>query len=212
MNNEDASRRVGATTGYVAVVGVLGAIAALLMFIEFPLPIAPPFYKLDFSEVPVLTGSFALGPAAGVLIELIKILVRFIIRGSETAGVGELASFIIGCSFAVPAGLIYRIRKDRGGALIGMICGTLVMTAAGCLVNAFILLPFYSNAFHMDMAELVKMGTAVNSRVTNVMTFVLLCVAPFNLIKGAVVSFVTFLLYKRISPVIHRARRDVSTY
>ena len=190
---------------YIAFVGIFGAIAGVLMFFEFPLPFAPSFYKLDFSEVPVLIGSFSLGPLAGVLIELIKILIHLVLKGTSTAGVGELANFIIGCSFVVPAGIIYLAYKTRKTAIIGMMAGTLIMTVIGCFVNAFVLLPTYAVAFHMPIDTLIGMGTAVNPRINSLLTFALLAVAPFNLFKGVLVSVITFLLYKRVSGLIHRA-------
>ena len=190
---------------YIAFVGIFGAIASVLMIFDFPLPFAPSFYKLDFSEVPVLIGTFALGPVAGIFIELIKILIHFVIKGTHTAGVGELANFIIGCSFLIPAGLIYRAGKTKKRALIGMAAGTVTMAAVGCLVNAFVLLPAYAAAFHMPMDSLIGMGTAVNGAIKDVFSFALLAVAPFNLVKGVIVSAMTFLLYKRVSGLIHRA-------
>lgn len=182
-------------------IGMLSAVAVILMVFEIPLPFAPAFYKIDFSEVPVLIGCFALGPAAGAAIELVKILLHMIISGTQTAGVGDLANFLIGCAFVVPAGMIYRKRHTRNGALAGMAAGTLIMTAAGCLLNAYVLLPAYAKAFSMPIEALVEMGTAVNSQITSVMGLVLLAVVPFNLLKGILVSVVVLLLYKKISPV-----------
>lgn len=190
---------------YVAFVGVFGAIAAVLMYLEFPLPFAPAFYKLDFSEVPVLIGTFSLGPLAGVLIEFIKILLHFIIKGTQTAGVGEIANFAVGCAMILPAGIIYRLHKTKKNALIGMAAGTLVMAFAGAFFNAFVVLPAYAKAFQMPIEALVEMGTKVNPSITSLFTFVLLAVVPFNLVKGVLVSFVTWLLYKRVSGFIHRA-------
>jgi riboflavin transporter FmnP len=192
----------GFTAKKLAFIGLFGAVASVLMFLEFPLPFAPGFYKLDLSEVPVLIGAFALGPISGLFIELIKILVHLVIKGTQTAGVGELANLVIGCSLVLPAALIYRAGKTRKRAVIGMITGTLVMTVVGCFMNAFVLLPAYAAAFGMPMETLVGMGTAVNKAVHDVLTFAVLCVAPFNLLKGIVVSVVTFLLYKHISTLI----------
>ncbi len=197
--------RSGLRTKDIAFIGIFGAIAAVLMFFEFPLPFAPSFYELDFSEVPVLIGTFALGPLAGFLIELIKLLVHFVIKGTHTAGVGEAANLMIGCAFLLPAGIIYRVKKTKKRALIGMACGTLAMAVAGCFINAFILLPTYAAAFGMPMDALIGMGTAVNPSVNSLLTFALFCVAPFNLFKGIVVSAITFVLYKRVSGLIHRA-------
>ena len=205
--NSGSAAKKGLGVRELAFIGMFGAIAAVLMFLEFPLPFAPGFYKLDFSEVPVLIGSFALGPIAGVFIELIKILIHFVIKGTSTAGVGELANFLIGIAFVLPAGIIYSLGKTRKRAIIGMIVGTLTMVAAGCFINAFVLLPTYAKAFEMPMDALIAMGTAVNPHVNSLLTFALLCVAPFNLLKGIVVSIVTMLLYKRISSLIKGVRQ-----
>ncbi len=182
-------------------IGMLSAIAVILMLFDIPLPFAPSFYQIDFSEVPVFVGCFAMGPAAGAMIEAVKILLNLVLTGTSTAGVGELANFLIGCALCVPAGIIYRRNRTRKNALIGMITGTLLMTAVGCVLNAYVLLPAYSKAFGMPMDALIQMGTAVNSHITSLTTFVLFAVAPFNLIKGVVVSLVVFVIYKKISPV-----------
>ena len=182
-------------------IGMLAAVAVILMIFEIPLPFAPAFYEIDFSEVPVMVGCFAMGPLAGALIELVKILLNFVITGTDTAGVGELANFIIGCSLCVPAGLIYRRNRTRKNALIGMITGTVLMTVLGCVINAFVLLPTYATAFHMPVNDLIGMGTAVNPNITSLSTFVLFAVAPFNLLKGVLVSIIVFLIYKKLSPI-----------
>lgn len=187
----------------VAQIGMLAAVATVLMLFEIPLPFAPSFYELDFSEVPILIGCFAMGPAAGACIELIKILLNFIINGTITAGVGEIANFLIGCSLVVPAGIIYRKMHSKKGALIGMTVGTLFMTIVGCFLNAYILLPTYAKAFEMPIDALVGMGTAINANITSLFTFVAFAVAPFNLLKGVLVSLIVFLVYKKISPILH---------
>lgn len=189
----------------IAFTAMFGAIAGILMNFDFPLPFAPNFYKLDFSEVPVLIGAFAFGPVVGALTELVKILVHFVLKGTQTAGIGELANYLIGISFAVPAGFIYRRSKTRKSALIGMAAGTVIMCAVGCLVNAYILLPTYAAAFKMPVDALIEMGHAVNASVNSLFGFVMLCVAPFNLLKGVIVSIMTFLLYKRISRFVKGA-------
>ena len=184
-------------------IGMLGAIATVLMLFEFPIPfIAPPFYEMDLSEVPVLVGAFALGPMAGATIELIKILINLMINGTATAFVGEIGNYIIGCSFIIPAALIYKKRKSKKHALIGMIVGTIVMTIFGCFLNAYVLLPTYAAAFGMPIDVIVGMGTAINANINSVMTFVIIAVAPFNILKGVVVSVVTMLIYKHISPIL----------
>ena len=191
-------------TRELTIIGMLGAIAVVLMLFEIPLPFAPPFYEIDFSEVPVLIGCFALGPVAGVLIELIKILLNLVINGSVTAGVGELANFAIGCAFCIPAGLIYRKKKTKKRAFLGLVFGTLTMTFLGCFINAYIMLPAYAKAFSMPIEALVEMGTAVNGHITNLFTFVMFAVVPFNLLKGILVSIIVLLIYKKISPILKK--------
>lgn len=197
------------TTRMIAFSGMFAAIAAVLMFFEIPLPFAPSFYKLDFSEVPVLIGTFCFGPVTGAVIEGLKILLKFVIKGTSTAGVGELANFAVGCAFVVPAGIVYKVMKNRKGALIGCVTGTLVMIVLGCVINAYVLLPFYANAFEMPIDALIAMGTAVNPAINSLLTFVMLAVAPFNLLKGVLVSLITFLLYKRISRLVKGAKNGL---
>lgn len=184
-------------------IGMLGAIATVLMLFEFPIPfIAPPFYELDFSEVPVLVGAFALGPMAGATIELVKILINLLINGTATAFVGEIGNYLLGCSFIIPAALIYKKHKSKKNSLIAMIIGTIAMTVFGCFLNAYILLPTFATAFGMPIDAIVGMGSAINANINDVMTFVIIAVAPFNIIKGIVVSVITLLIYKHISPIL----------
>lgn len=190
----------------MAQIGMLGAVALVLMLFEIPLPFAPSFYKIDFSEVPVLIGSFAMGPVAGVLIELVKILLKLLTKGSTTAGVGDVANFLIGISFCLPAAFIYRKMHSKKGAIIGMAAGTIFMTLVGCFLNAYVLLPTYAKAFQMPIDALVAMGTAVNGHITSLFTFVAFAVAPFNLLKGILVSLVVALIYKKISPILKQSR------
>lgn len=183
-------------------IAMLSAVSIILMLFEIPLFFAPSFYKIDLSEVPVLIGAFAMGPLAGVIIELIKIALNLVITGSLTAGVGEFANFLIGCAFVVPSAIIYKRSKNKKSAILGMLLGTLCMTIIGGVLNAFVLLPVYATAFGMPIGALVEMGAAVNHLITNLATFVLFAVVPFNLLKGVIVSLVVSLIYKKISIVL----------
>ncbi len=186
----------------MALMGMLGAMAALLMLFELPLTfLAPNFYKLDFSELPVMVGTFALGPGAGALIEAVKILIKLLIKPTTTGGVGELANFVVGCAMAVPAGILYRAHKNKKTAIWSLLLGTLSMTVLGIVMNALVMLPFYSK--FMPMETIISLGAKVVPAVNSVWTFCLFCVGPFNLFKGLVISLITFLLYKRVSPLIH---------
>lgn len=181
-------------------VAMLSAVATVLMLIEFPLPfIAPTFYEIDLSEVPVLIAGFAMGPVAGIVTEFLKVLLHVLIKGTSTAFVGDFANFIIGCAFVVPAALIYKHHKSKHSALIGMIAGTVIMAVVGVLMNAYVLLPAYGKAFNMPIEAFIEMGAAIHPAVNSVMLFCILLVAPFNLIKGAVDTLITMLLYKKIS-------------
>jgi len=193
-------------TRMLASIAMLSALAAILMMFEFPIIfVAPSFYKLDFSEVPVLIGAFAFGPIAGVVIELIRIMLNLVINGTYTFGVGELGNFLVGCALVAPASIIYSMNKTRKGALIGLVTGTAVMVVAGVLLNAYLLLPFYAQ-FMGGMDALIAVGTAMHESINSALSFAILLVAPFNLIKGVLVSVLTILLYKRISRLIKGAR------
>jgi riboflavin transporter FmnP len=184
-------------------VAMLSAVAMVLMLFEFPLPfLAPPFYELDFSEIPVLLGAFALGPLAGVVIEFIKIVLNLLINGTITAGVGEAANFVIGISFVLPAELIYRHKKSKINAIKGMVAGGLIMVVLGCFINAFVLIPIFAKALEIPIDVLVKMGSAIYPSIDSVGKMVIMCVAPFNALKVILVSVITALIYKPLSPIL----------
>ena len=192
------------STRMIAVTGMFSAIAAVLMIFEVPLPFAPSFYKLDFSELPALIGAFAFGPVAGVLIEFCKIILKLLIKGTSTAFVGELANFVVGCSFILPASIIYEIKKNKKSALIGCIFGTIILTFVGTSFNAIYLLPKFAELFGMPLDVIIGMGTEINPKITNVSSFVIFAVAPLNIIKGAINSVIAILIYKKLSPILKK--------
>ncbi len=196
-------------TRKMAVVGMFSAIAMILMLFEFPLPFAPAFYELDFSELPILVGAFAFGPMAGVMMEFVKVLLKLFVKGTSTAFVGDLANFAVGCSFILPASTVYAFRKNKRSAVAACVVGTLVMTVFGTAFNAVYLLPAFSKLFHMPMDQILEMGAKVNPLVSegSIVSFVAACVAPLNLIKGTAVSVVTLLVYKPLSPIIKGGSR-----
>ncbi|MBQ7592494.1 MAG: ECF transporter S component [Clostridia bacterium] len=182
----------------LTVTGILAAIAVILMYLEFPIPIIPSFIKFDFSELPALIASFGVGPVEGLAVCLIKNLVK--LPSSMTGGVGELANFFIGICFVLPAGLIYRFRKNRGGALIGMVSGTLLMAAASFPINFFIVYPAYSKL--MPMEAIIGAYQKILPSVDGLVSCLLIFNLPFTFVKGAVDSLITFLLYKHLSPFL----------
>lgn len=184
----------------ISIVGICAAIAAVLHMLDFPLPfLAPEFYKLDFSELPVMLCGFYLGPAATVTCEAVKILLKLLLKGTSTAFVGDFANFVVGCSLVLPATILYHAHKSKHSAKVGLIVGTLAMTIFGSAFNAIYLLPKFSELYGLPLDTIVAMGTTINSRINSVSTLVFFCVAPLNLVKGGAVSVLTLLLYKRVA-------------
>ncbi|MBR5579237.1 MAG: ECF transporter S component [Lachnospiraceae bacterium] len=196
------------TTKKITMIGIFSAIAAILMIFEFPLPFAPGFYKLDFSEVPVMIAAFAFGPVAGVMVEFCKIVLNLLMDSTTTAFVGELANFCVGCSYVLPASIIYLYRKNRKSAIVASVAGTLILTIFGSAFNAIYLLPKFAELYGMPMEALVGMGTAVNPAITDVTTLVLFAVAPLNIIKGTSVSVITMVVYKKLSKLIKASQEE----
>lgn len=192
---------------YLAVCAMCAALAGLLMLLEIPLFFVPSFYKIDLSELPVLFCGFYLGPVAGVVCEFLKVLIKLLLKGTTSAFVGEFANFAVGCSMVLPAAVIYHCHKTKRGAVIALVIGTLIMTVFGSLFNALYLLPQFALLYGLPLDSIVEMGNAVNPAVTNVTTLVVFAVAPLNLLKGTVVSLLTFALYKRVERVLFRAPR-----
>ena len=184
----------------ISIVAICAALATVLHILDFPLVfLAPEFYKLDFSELPVMLCGFYLGPSAAVACEGIKILLKLLLKGTSTAFVGDFANFAVGCSLVLPAIIIYHLHKSRKSALFGLIVGTIVLTVFGTAFNAVYLLPKFAQLYGMPLEAIIGMGSKVNASVTDVTTFVLICVAPLNLVKGTMVSILTMLLYKRVA-------------
>ena len=184
----------------ITIIGVCAAIATILHIFDFPLPfLAPFFYKLDFSEVPVMLCGFYLGPTAAVACEAVKILLKLLLKSTSTVFVGDFANFVVGCSMVIPAALIYRLHRTKGGAVAGLLTGTLVMTAFGSLFNGIYLLPKFAELYGTSLEELVSIGTAINASIQSVTTLVVFAVVPLNLIKGLAVSLLTLLLYKHVA-------------
>lgn len=185
---------------WICIVSICSAIAAVLHIFDFPLPfLAPGFYKLDFSELPVMLCGFYLGPTSAVLCEALKIVLKLLLKGTSTAFVGDFANFAVGCSLVLPAVIIYHTKKTKASALWGLVAGTLFLTVFGSAFNAVYLLPKFSQLYGLPLDAIIGMGTKVNGNITSLSTFVLLAVAPLNLIKGVMISVLTLLLYKKVA-------------
>lgn len=182
----------------IAMIGMLSAASFILMFLEFSIPIMPSFIKLDISELPALLGAFAMGPVEGVIICLIKNLIHLV--RTSTGGVGELSNFLLGAVFVFVAGIIYKLKKNRTGAIIGSLVGALAMAVFSVFSNYFLVYPFYTN--FMPMEAIIGAYQAINPNVNGLLECLIVFNMPFTFCKGMLDVLITFLIYKRISPII----------
>ncbi len=190
-------------TRWIAKTGILSAVAIILMYMEFNIPLIPVFLKFDFAEIPALLGAFAMGPWTGLIIEFIKNVSH--LPFSQTAFIGELSNFIICGGFVFVAGAIYQHKKTRKNAIVSLAIGTLAMIIMGVIINYYINLPFYARVMGFTLDSLVGMSQAVgNKLVTDMRSLLLFVFVPFNLFKGIIVSAIILLIYKKISPLLHR--------
>ena len=179
---------------------MLSAVATVLMFIDFPIPLMPSFIKLDVSELPGLLASFSLGPVYGVAVILIKDLIN--VARSTTSGVGEFCNFLLGAVFVFTAGLVYKKMKSRKGALIGSIIGAVAMAALSFPINYYITYPIYAN--FMPMEGIIGMYQAILPSVKTLSDCLWVFNVPFTLVKGLLDVAITFLIYKKLSPILHK--------
>lgn len=189
MQNQKTKKIVG--------IGILSAVATVLMLLEFPVPLFVPFLKIDISNLPVILGTFMYGPLSGICIAFIKNALHLF--ASTTTGVGELADFLITASYVLAAGLIYKKNKTRKTAVIGIIAGIITSTIVGALTNYYILLPFYGFAFGMSIKEIIEICQQFNPTIKNLWGYIFFAVVPFNLIKSTLVGILTLILYKKSS-------------
>ncbi|MDU5100273.1 MAG: ECF transporter S component [Peptoniphilus grossensis] len=181
-------------------VAMLSVIGFVLMYFQLPLTfVAPPFMKLDISDLPVLMGAFTMGPVYGIIIAALKNLMHIIFKGTMTAGVGELSNFIISSTFALVSSYIYRKHKTYKGAVLAMTVGVVAMTILAMTSNYFVVFPLYGKVMPMD--AIIAMGSAITPKITGLFTMMIYSVLPFNLIKGFTTSAVMMLVYKKISPL-----------
>jgi len=190
------------STNYIAKIAILGVASWLVMMLEFPLAfIFPDFLKFDFSDIIPLIGALAMGPAAGILIELLKNLIHML--QTSTSGVGELANFIVGAAFVGITGLYYKVNKTKKGALISLLLGVAAMVVTGGIVNYFITIPLYSILL-VPFEVIISMSSKVIPAIHDKLTLILFAFCPFNLLKGVVLALITWPIYKKLSPILHR--------
>ena len=195
MNNQNKTRKLTATA-------MLAAVATVLMFFSFNVPLMPSFIKMDFSELPALMASFAYGPLAGVTVCLVKNLVNVFF--TTTGGVGELSNFLLGAMFVAPAGFIYQKLKSKKGAFIGALVGSITMAVFSVITNYYIVYPVYT--VFMPMEAILGMYQAINSHIENLWQALIIFNMPFTFIKGMASLFMTMLIYKPLSPILKGKR------
>lgn len=185
-------------TRNVTVIGMLSAIAFILEYLEFAVPFMPTFIKMDLSELPALIGAFSLGPMAGVIICLVKNVLH--ILTSQSGGVGELSNFLLGAIFVLTAGIIYKANKNRKAAVIGAVLGAAAMAILSVVTNYFIVYPMYSN--FMPMEAIIAAYQAIYAGADSLIKCLVIFNLPFTFIKGMINVVITFLIYKKISPIL----------
>lgn len=192
------------TVSTMAKIAALTAIATVLMMLDFPLPFFPSFLKMDASDLPALLAAFSMGPVAGIVVELLKNILHGIVRGfGDTAGIGNLANFIVGVAWVVPAAWYYQRHKTHRGAVIGMVIGTVSMVAVGAIGNWLVFLPLYSK-FLFPLDAIINMSHEAVPGITDMKTLIIFAFVPFNLLKSVVISLIAAFIYKPLSPLLHR--------
>ncbi len=180
---------------------LLGAMAFILMFLEVPIPIVPAWLKLDFSDLPALIAGFALGPVSGIIVQAIKVILFLLFKGTTSGFIGELGNFIMGVSLVLPASIIYNHKKCRKNAVIGMVLGLICMTITSGLTNYYMLIPAYSKM--MGVEAILAMCKELNPAMDSVWAYCYMAAMPFTAVKAFIDCVVVFLLYKKISPLLH---------
>lgn len=204
--NKKLNKKLNSKMGvdYMVKVSVLSVLAFLIMLIEIPLPFTPEFLKIDLSDLPSLVASFAMGPVAGVAVQLLKNILKIALRGTNTLFVGELANFLVGSVYVVIASLIYRRRKTKSSAVVGLALATLLMAVFASLLNYTVLLPFYAKVYGVPLEAYVDMAKSVNSYVVDLRSFIIFGIFPFNVLKGILIAIVGYPIYSRLKMAIER--------
>lgn len=186
-------------TRYITVTAMLSAIAFVLMYLEFSVPFMPSFIAMDFSDLPELIGAFAMGPVCGVLICFIKNVLHLV--ASKSAFIGELSNFLLGAAFVLPAGLIYKIKKTKNMAFIASFAGVVSMGIVSVISNYFLIYPLY---YKVGMAKEVILSAyqAIAPGMQNILQCILCFNLPFTIVKGLIISVITMIIYKPISPIL----------
>lgn len=178
---------------------MMGAIAFMLIYFNFSVPVISPFAEFDLSALPELVGGFILGPVGAIEIIVAKILLKLVFNGSESMLTGEIQNLILSIAYVLPAVLYYRKHRTKKGAVIGLVIGSVTSVIVSVFTNVYLIFPFYIKLYGMDWDGIIQICSAANPWIKDIPTMVAFSVLPFNIISRTVVSFITFLLYKKIS-------------
>lgn len=199
---EKKEKRLATRT--MVMVAMMGAVSMILMMFDFSVPFAPSFLKMDISDLPVILATFMMGPVEGTLVALIKIALKLVVKGTDTAFVGEIANIIGAVSYLLPAALVYHLKKGKSGAIAALTVGTLVVSFTSIIGNLYLTFPAFSKIYGMPMETIIAMGTAINGNITDLFTMMVFAVLPFNLFKYGILSVITFFVYKRLKNILFR--------
>lgn len=199
MENAIKTKKSLGTAGLVKI-GMLSAVSIVLMMFEIAFPIFPFFLKMDISDLPALVGAVTMGPTAGVMIELIKNILHLF--KTSTAGVGELANFLVGIAFVIPIGILYKKHKTLKGFIAGFILGTILMAVTACVFNYYVLIPAFAVAFGTDIKEFVSIAQKINSNIVDFKTLIYFAIAPFNILKAIIIAPLGYIVCKLLKPVL----------
>lgn len=202
IHNPSQPRSMFATSSMVKM-GMLAAIGVVLMLLDFPLPIFPSFLQIDLSDVPAVIAAFSMGPAAGVMVELLKNLLKLIV-GSNTGGVGELANFLVGAGYVLPLALIYKRWPNRSGVLWGSVVATVGAAVFAGVLNHAIFVPAYAAVLGLPVEAFVQAAAKVNAAVVDLRTMVVFAIVPFNLVKGVIIAVASLVVYRVLRPLWDR--------
>ena len=196
------------TTQQIVIVGMLSALAGVLMSLEFSVPMMPPFYKFDFSDVPAIVALFLMGPMEGALVEIIKLVIKLILSGTNSMFVGEFVNLMAIIMFVIPTWLIYKkLGQTRKAAAIALLVSVIIRTGAACFLNAFVSLPLYAKAMGISLDDVVKMVGSANAKIQDLQSFIIYATIPFNVLKLTINSFIGYTLYDRLLAAVPAARK-----
>ena len=194
MNNENNTKKL-------VLIALFSSVAAVLMFLDFSVPLAPSFVKFDLSELPVILGGYLLGPTSGIAIIVLKLTIKLILKPSSTMLIGELSNFIASLTYMLPAVLYYRRNKTLKGAVISLAIGTIISAIVVTVADYFVIFPLYAKLF-MSMEAIIKAGNAINKNIDSLLSLMIISIFPFNIFKYTVTSVLTVLLYKKLKHIL----------